>query len=268
VFLIGSEALMIGRARQVFLLALLIALPRIAAAQATWQPTPPPLVTADNETWFRAAEPIEWSGELYYPAGTPQYFNPYQMVRSGSYKGIPLYTDTTREPYSIALVPIANGRMQPYERRRSGALAGTIGSTAPSFPIDMAAEGVGVDPAVMPQAAAPPTYARAYDVGPDVAIAPTPVVAPREVVGTTGRTAALPASHRIESVVPPSGVNGIWVDYDGHRWYEAGRAVDYSAADFRQVGSYYGWTVYERPNDPKTIYIATTPGHLAPYRVR
>jgi hypothetical protein len=266
VFLIGLEAFMIRRARQVSLLVLLVALPHIAAAQATWQPTPPPVVTADNEGWYRDAEPIEWSGEFYYPAGTPQYFNPYQMVRSGSYRGIPLYTDTTREPYSIVLVPIANGRLQPYERRRSGALAGTIGSTTPSFPIDMAAEGVSVEPAIMPQAAAPPTFARAYDVGPDVEVGS--VVAPREVVGTGGRTVPPPTNHVMESVVPPSGVNGIWINYQGHRWYEAGKAVEYSATDFREVGSYRGWTVYARPNDPKTIYVATTPGHLAPYRVR
>src|SRR6478752_6750041 len=102
-----------------------------AQAQVTWQPTQPPLLTADNETWFQAGQSIEWNGDFYYPAGAPEAFNRYQMVRSGSYRGIPLYTDTTLEPYSIVFVPISGGRMQPYERPRTGMLAGTVGSRAP-----------------------------------------------------------------------------------------------------------------------------------------
>src|SRR6478672_5750954 len=96
-----------------------------AEAQMTWQPTQPPLVTADNETWYRSGAAIEWNGDFYLPAGAPQAFNRYQMVRSGSYRGVPLYTDTTLEPNSIVFVPIAGGRMQPYERPRTGLLAGS-----------------------------------------------------------------------------------------------------------------------------------------------
>src|SRR5215217_4744025 len=83
-----------------------------AHAQVTWQPTQPPLVTAENESWFRAGQPLEWNGEIYYPAGAAEGFNRYQMVRAGSYRGIPLYTDATLEPYSIVFVPIGGGRMQ------------------------------------------------------------------------------------------------------------------------------------------------------------
>src|SRR3954447_13085599 len=105
-----------------------------AGAPVLWQPASPPLVTAENETWYRAGGAIEWNGDLYYPAGAPEAFNRYQMARAGSYRGIPLYTDTTLEPYSIVFVPIGGGRMQPYERPRTGMLAGSVGSRTPSFP--------------------------------------------------------------------------------------------------------------------------------------
>ena len=53
-------------------LAFVLLLSGFAHAQATWQPSMPPLVTADNTTWYQSAEPILWNGEYYYPAGAVQ----------------------------------------------------------------------------------------------------------------------------------------------------------------------------------------------------
>src|SRR3982751_4444535 len=164
-----------------------------AFAQATWQPTPPPLVSAENTSWFQAGEPILWNGDFYFPAGALQGFNQYQMVRGGSYRGIPLYTDATFEPYSVVFLPISGARMQPYERRRSGDLAGTTGSRAPSLPTDIGLEGASSPTA---QALAPPTFARAYDlagVDEGTNTAPGPVATSGqagvpEAVGTSGRS--------------------------------------------------------------------------------
>ena len=36
-----------------------------------------------------AGEPIILSGSIYYPAGPEIYFNPYKMVRSGEFRGVP-----------------------------------------------------------------------------------------------------------------------------------------------------------------------------------
>ena len=47
------------------------------------------------------------------------------MVRSGTYGNVPIYVRTTQEPGSIIYVPLAGGLMRPYERPRSGDLAGT-----------------------------------------------------------------------------------------------------------------------------------------------
>ena len=110
----------------------LMLLPIAAAAQMTMRPTPVPIVTAENEYWYLEGEPITFSGSIYYPAGPEIYFIPYEMVRSGEFRGIPLYSRTTIEPFSKVFVPLPGGRMLPYERRRAGDLAGTTGSTAPS----------------------------------------------------------------------------------------------------------------------------------------
>lgn len=247
-------------------LAFVLLLSGLAHAQATWQPSMPPLVTADNTTWYQSAEPILWNGEYYYPAGAVQGFNQYQMVRSGSFRGIPLYTDTTIEPYSIVFVPLNGARMQPYERRRSGALAGTTGSRAPSLPTDIGAEGV--SPVSMQQAGGPPDFARAYDVAPLGFEASPPLGAPPNAlppaVGTAGR--ALEAVRPVTTILPPTGLNAIWIEFDGGRWYAEGKSIPYDASRLNQVGAYRGWTVYQlKQSGNGTIYIPSIPGRLAPY---
>ena len=157
------------RPRQLLVVVLLLVVSAIVRAQIIWQPTSPPLVTAEHEPWYLTAEPLIWSGAYFYPAGAQVFFNGNQMVRSGSFRGVPLYTDATREALSVLYVPLAGGLMQPYERRRSGELAGTTGNTAPSFPVDIGAqgsiepEGLAVDIAQNP---GPPDFARPYDVAP------------------------------------------------------------------------------------------------------
>src|SRR5436190_1682286 len=116
------------------------------------RPTDPPIVTAVNESWYQLREPVQFAGDVYYPAGPAIFFDGNVMVRTGHYNGVPLYANTTLEPYSVVLVPISRGLMQPYERRRRGDVAGTTGSRAPSFPV-----GLGGQVTEMPQAATAPT---------------------------------------------------------------------------------------------------------------
>jgi hypothetical protein len=252
------------------LVAVLFASP--AFAQATWQPSMPPLVTAENTAWYQAAEPIIWNGDYYYPAGAAQGFNQYQMVRAGSFRGIPLYTDATLEPYSIVFVPLNGARMQPYERRRTGALAGTTGSRAPSLPTDIAVEGI--SPGSIQQALGPPVFARSYDLAPldEAPVVETPPVdrtAAAVPVGTSGRVLTPPA-RPVTTVLPPTGLNAIWVEFDGRRWYGSGKSIAYDAARLNEVGTYHGWTVYALKGDHgrETIYIPSIPGRLAPYTTK
>jgi len=274
-----------------------------AAHAQIWQPAAAPPVTAENTAWFQSGEPIYWMGDVYYPAGATRMFDSYIMVRSSSYRGIPLYVDSTLEPYSVVFVPLAGNRMQPYERRRVGTLAGTIGSQAPSLPTATATE------AALPaigQAAMPPTFAGAYEMvttadgvrvpvtigtvgvqgavnleAPPIGVAAETVLAnaeapvrtsirdlsePLAAVGTSGRfMGPLPL---VTTVIPPTGADAIWVNFDGTRWFAGGKAIDYNAATLEEIGTYHGWTVYRRKGDPSVIYIPSTPGRLAAYARR
>src|SRR5688572_27446932 len=119
---------MFRRAQQAVFAALLTLSPCIAGAQTTPQLTPVPAVTAEKTSWFLAREPIVVNGELYYPFGPVQFFNRHHMIRSGSFSGIPLYTDASRQPESLVFVPLPGERVQPYQRSQPGVLVGTTGS--------------------------------------------------------------------------------------------------------------------------------------------
>ncbi len=257
------------RARLLPLVVLLVVVPATPRAQVVWQPASPPLVTAENEAWFRGAEPIIWSGSYYYPAGALVFFNGNQMVRSGSYRGIPLYTDATRDAHSVVYVPLSGGLMQPYERRRNGELAGTTGNIAPSFPIDvgaqgrMPAEGIAVDIAQTP---GPPDYARPYDVAPVGDYAPRlPDTVSEEIVAMAGRSIVLAPRGTREPIARPKGLNGVWVLFEERRWFVAGPAQPYDPAQFSERGSYHGFPVYARKGDSRSIYIPSVSGLVTPY---
>ncbi len=221
---------MYRRARQVTLATVLTMMPTAAMAQVVVQPTPAPLVTAENEAWYRAGTAIEVNGGVYERAGAPRAFDPSTMAVAGSYRGISLYTDTALE--GIVLVPIDAGRVQPYRQLAVGVPAGTTGCVASALPVDTAAP--------MPESA---------------------------VVGTTGRTIAAATSGLIESAIPPKGLNNAFVQYDGRRWIADGKATVLTP-DMQPAGTYHGYTVYTRGADRATIYIPSTKDLVVPFTRR
>jgi len=233
------------------------------AAQVHSRPTDPPLVTAANELWYQLREPIQFAGDLYYRAGPVVFFDGNVMVRAGYYNGVPLYMDATIEPFSIVLVPIRIGLMQPYERLRRGELAGTTGSRTPSFPVRVMPEGT-----IFPSAAAAPTEIP-RPIGAIAAGEPLPPVVPAGSVGIDDGqavdTARSPGKPMV-SLTPPESNQGVWIHYQGMKWVSAGPAVLLRAAEFRAIGQYEGFPVFVRPNEDKTIYLPTRAGLVAPYK--
>jgi hypothetical protein len=238
------------RAHQLVLTAVLACVPAMASGQATWQPTPAPTTTAENEAWYRNAEPIPWGDTLYYQAGATVFFNRYQMVRSGAYRGIQLYTDSTQDPFGIIYVPIAGGLMQPYERRRTGDLAGTTGNRAPSFPVAIGAEAAAEQPAIPTTEAVPEE----------------PSVDGLTAVAMTGRSIVEAPRGTAGSVARPVGINGVWITYEGQRWFAGGKAVRLDPS-FAAAGRYHGFPIYRRSSDER-IYLPTAEGMVAPYTRR
>jgi hypothetical protein len=225
-----------------------------AAAQVYYQPQPRPIVTAESEQWFQLGEPITFEGDFYYPAGPREFFDGYVMVRTGSYRGVPLYVDSTIEQYSKVFVPVAGGLMQPYERRRAGELAGTTGSQAPSFPVSIAGEST-AEPAIVARAAAT-----------SVGTAGTTVVTGAPAAGPP--TALVSARNVVEAGAKPKGLNEVYVTYAGYRWRAAGMAAPLKEGEYDVIGNYRGFPVYVEHGlgtDSRRIYLPSRPGLIAPY---
>lgn len=258
-----------GRLR-VWIAAAIVALgSTAAAAQVMMRPAPAPLVTAENEPWYLGGEPITYFGSFYYPAGPQVHFDPREMVRSGDYRGIPLYALTTIEPFSKVFVPLPGGLMHPYERRRSGELAGTVGSTAPSFPVVVSPDQP--DPPYVPQAPAPPMLGVPL-VGREAVASIEGAPSPPPPTGTTGTIPAETPWGPLTTAQKPEGLNAIFIDYRGQRWFASGSAEEIDSASFTRIGDHGGFAVYAREGGGiRTIYVqvaADRPGLVAPYSVR
>jgi hypothetical protein len=220
-------------------LVLVLLMSGAAGAQMTTQPTWAPPVTADNESWFRGGEPIQWNGAFYYRVGAPESFNGDQMVRVGTYRGISLYIDHARQPDTIVFVPITGGRVQRYEQPRVGMPPTEGGLT------------VNLDGFVA-QAPAPPTVAPPFNIG-------------GSVTGTSGRVTTV--TNGASTAARPTGINGAWFEYGGRRWVSAGKAVE-RTGDFTQVGVYRGIPVYQRRGDATTIFVPIAGERIAPFKPR
>jgi hypothetical protein len=244
------------------ILALLASVP--AAAQITNRPTDPPVVTAENDSWYRLREPLVFAGDLYYPVGPQVFFNGNVMVRTGHYNGVPLYADTTLEPYSIVFVPVGRGVMQPYERVRGGDLSGTSGSRPSSVPgrTDRGASGIaaaagspsnpplpiGAVSVYTPDGREIPAAGRVIE-GPAAAAFAAPVVAP---------VVARPRK--------PLARTSIWIEFDGKRWVNAGPSVAADALALQQVGVHQGFPVYRLKGvEDARIFVPMGSGLVSPF---
>ena len=231
-----------------------------AFGQVNSRPTEQPTVSAADASWYRAREPLVFAGAFYYPAGPVVFFDGDVMVRTGYYNGVPLYADTTIEPFSIVLVPIGRGQMQPYERIRDGELAGTSGSRAPSFPGTTQRGGD-----VIAGAPGAPTNAP-LPIGSIGVVAAEPVA-----VATAGRTS--PSIARETMNVParrtgrPFRYDSISVRFNDEKWVMAGPALPSLPAGLVRIADYKGFPVYaERGHERERIYLPFSGERVAPFR--
>jgi hypothetical protein len=239
-----------------------------AHSQIALRPAPAPEITADDAAWYLSREPIVLDGHPYFPTGPVIHFMPHEMARTGWIEGVPLYVRTTREPRSIVYVPLAGGLMRPYERRRDGDLAGTTGSTVPSFPVVLpAAERLDPDPRRAP---APPTGHPVSTIG--FVRGETSTAVDRTAATAAAAPAALPPPEPVLRTARAAvGLNAVFVDHDGSRWFASGKVVPFDSRRFQPAGDYHGFTVFAEAGRPDTIYIPVVdgpPGLMTPYRAR
>jgi hypothetical protein len=231
-----------------------------ALSQLSVIPTAAPTVTAENEPWYLKGEAITYAGHLYYPSGAEVFFNPNEMIRSGFFMGIPLYTRTTIEPYSVVYVPLPNGRMQPYARPRTEELTGTAASL-PSAELPRPA--ATVPPSGLPLQAAGPPSQTVLTV--PVQIPRPAVVEPTAPLGSlTSPVPATATSGRSGMQVPecscPEAPVSIYIEYEGERWYALGAPLPLDPSTQLKVGTYHGFDVWTNREDRHVIYIPVTIG--------
>jgi len=223
-------------------------------AQVHSRSTPPPDRTAVDEAWYASREPIFVNGSYYEPAGASVFFDANTMVPTARLDGVPIYADTTLEPHSLVFVPIGRGLLQPYERRRTGDLAGTTGSRAPSFPVDLAGS----------SSAGGTRPARERFVGTigreEAASAPlSPTRGPE--------CAVVSRPHgRVWTALPPVDSRGIWIRHEGRVWKSDGAAARFDAGRFLVSGHYEGFPLYRTTDDGQRVYLPGAEGFLTPYR--
>jgi len=160
--------------------------------------------------------------------------------------------------------------MKPYERRREGELAGTVGSRAPSFPIQRDGD-LSVRSQRVIQALAVPLPER--DVIPEaVPVGTTGVDAPQPAQSvSTMDVRAVPAQRPVAYVRRPAGNDGVWIEFEGARWFSSGPAVSFTPDRFVPTGSYRGFIVYRDTTGGRadTIFVTIVPdGPIAPYSRR
>jgi len=276
---------------RVFLLGLFLCLavlfPKTGNAQVSHFRSPLPEVTAANADWQINSSPIAVDGVVYYPTRGFREFDGQVMAQVSVLDGVPIYADTTLEPYSELYVPVGGTRMRAYERRRDGELASTSASRVPSFPIivgtepapgqriDETAAAAGGDRRVgygafdtargigaqfVGNAADRFGGTAAYDPGPTPATAAT---------NTKDREAATRSMTR--SIPRPGANNGIWLEFDNARWYAVGPAAAFSPDRFEPLGQYRGFPVYrDKTRADGTIWVSvvTDGPAVAPYAKR
>jgi hypothetical protein len=246
--------------------------PKSGNAQVFAFRTPPPTVSAAGADWQINSDPIVVAGVIYYPTHGFRMFDGQLMAQVGVFDRVPVYADTTLEAYSVIYVPIGGARMRGYERRREGELASTTGSRPPSFPVVVATERAPFEP--QPGTSGAPAAVGGAGVRTDTAKVAasgrTESVAPG-TVGTVGAPdRSRPRRSSIESIARPDAVNGVWLEFDGARWYADGPAAIFSPDRFEPVGDYRGFAVYrDRTSRRNEIWISVVKdGPVAPYSKR
>jgi len=83
---------------------------------------------------------------------------------------------------------------------------------------------------------------------------------------------AAPARRRtVNDVRRPTGNDGVWIEFEGARWFSAGPALSFNPERFVPAGSYRGFVVYRDTMGDRadTIFVTVVPnGPIAPYARR
>jgi hypothetical protein len=230
-------------------LSLAVLLPKMGNAQVYQFRTSYPTVTAAGALWQINSEPVIVGSLLYLPTREIRMFDGQVMAQVGIYQGVPVYADTTLEPYSKLYVPVGRDGVRAYERRRDGELAGTTGSRVPTFPVEISS---------------------AHEAS-ELFIGTAGTVVPAPAVESARPPDRIRARRTIVETIPrPTASRGVWLEFNGARWYADGPAATFSADRFEPIGEHRGFPVYrEKAGGKNEIWVSVVKdGPLAPFSKR
>jgi hypothetical protein len=221
---------LVMRALTVVAVAAALQVQVLARAQAP-EPDQSRIEPSRND-WRTSGEPVIMAGAAYYPSGPTVFFDGAVMVRSGSFKGLSVYVDATRDPYNVVYVPVSGKLMRPYERREADRVADTVVAPVPSLPLGASEAGESAS-AVAAVETAPPAPA-------------TP--AERAVQRARGPSHAAARS--------PGANRGIWIAFEDRIWILADRQP-YPSRDLLPIGTYHGFSVFRDPARANQIFVSS-----------
>jgi hypothetical protein len=221
-------------------LSVAVLVPKTGRAQVYEFRSPPPVIDAAAADWQVDSQLMLFAGLAYAPTREFRLFDAQVMTQIGVFKGVPIYADPTLEPWSVVYVPVGRDRMRTYSRVREVAADARVATDAI-------------------------TVAGAGAIGTASMIVPS---APREAVPAPVADHVAPRPARAAEIRTQRRTDGVWLEFQGRRWYSDGEAVSYSADRFIPVGDYHGFPVY-RDNTSKqsdVIWVSSVQdGPLAPY---
>jgi hypothetical protein len=220
-----AEAAMRPWMMVVVMAELALCTPRVGGAQTAQLPAGVTRPTLADGDWRNSGAPLLFSGAYYYPTGPTVFFEPSLMIRSGSFEGVPIYVDATRDPYDVVYVPVAGRLMRPYERKRTDELAGTVGSVTPFSP---------------PQ------------------VTSIPAIDAPQAPETRNKAKYVPAA--IQSIPRPHTNRGISIEFGGRIWLAAGAGQPDPTGRLTVIGTRHGFPVYQNPTRPDEIYVPSVVG--------
>ena len=148
--------------------------------------------------------------------------------------------------------------MRPYERRRSGDLVGTTGSSIPSLGVEIPSA---FNAAPRIQAAGPPFAETSGVVTESPSRTPSGETQPPVSLSYSGAvsTSELTAPHGKRVGRRPA--NGVYVEFNNQRWYSSAPPKSLDAGTLRRVGEWHGFPVYTWvATGPSIIYIPVAQG--------
>jgi len=223
------------RAMSAVVLSIVVLLPSVGNAQLT-------------------DEPVLVNGLHFYPTREFRIFDATVMTQVTSSQGGSIYVDSTLAPNTVVYVPVGGKTMRAYR----------VGEPAP---MPTAAT---IQPARIPPPAAVSEERPVATAGSTVPAAVGTTGA--SIVGTRGTAARTSAARgktsTAQTTLQPDGNQGIWIEYEGARYFADGAAAVLSEARFTKIGDYRGFPVYRAADDTRTNRIWVTSaidGPIAPF---